>query len=199
MNFFKRLMEGSKKNAAYLKPCITSRISSNDNEKVILNLDYYICKLSSYGQSLENLTEPQKTFFFNQCFQKEISDASFNQYFFNSSGGFTHQTVIALRQINAVKTAEILQLAIDQFPNSIVPKNCTERQAVLLEIEDKAEGVWEQLEKRFYAYEDNLTDLNMKFIQQNLYSFSGKRKDMRTKWVPIQQGPESAALLPWLV
>lgn len=120
---------------------------------------------------MEKLTEPQKTFYFNQYLEKEINNGGFNQYFYNSSGDFAHQTIISLRQINANKTADILQLAIDQFPNSTVPKEHSVRQEILEKIEVEANETWEQLDKRFLEYEDNLYDLNIEFIKQKRSSF----------------------------
>ena len=159
-----------KKNGADNKPDIDNLLL-NDTDKLIMDLDTYLCELSSYGNELEKLTEPEKTFYYNQYLEKEINNGGFNQYFYNSSGDFAHQTLISLRQINAIKTADILQLAIDQFPNSIVAKDRSERQEILETIEEKADEVWEQLDKRFLEYEDNLYDLNIEFIKQNRSSF----------------------------
>jgi Domain of unknown function (DUF4375) len=170
MSFLKKLFGDNKQNDTDIKPDIDNLLL-NDTDKLILDLDTYLCELSSYGDKLEKLTAAQKTFYFNQYLEKEINNGGFNQYFYNSSGDFSHQTIISLRQINAIKTAEILQLAIDQFPNSIVPKDRSERQEILEQIEEKADEVWEQLENSFLEYEDNLYDLNIEFIKQNRSSF----------------------------
>ena len=170
MSFFKKLFGDNKKNGEDNKPDIDNLLL-NDTDKLIMDLDTYLCELSSYGDELEKLTEPEKTFYYNQYLEKEINNGGFNQYFYNSSGDFAHQTLISLRQINAIKTADIFQLAIDLFPNSIVPKERSERQEILETIEEKADEVWEQLDKRFLEYEDNLYDLNIEFIKQNRSSF----------------------------
>ena len=170
MSFFKKLFGNNKQNEADKKPDIDSLLL-NDTDKLILELDTYLCELSSYGETLEKLSEPQKTFYFNQYLEKEINNGGFNQYFYNSSGDFAHQTIISLRQINAIKTADILQLAINQFPNSVVPEDRSERQEILEKIKEKADEAWEQLDKRFLEYKDNLYDLNIDFIKQNRSSF----------------------------
>ena len=124
-----------------------------------------------FGDTLDQLTEPQKNFYFNQNLEREINNGGFNQYFYNSSGDFVHDTTISLQTIGANKTADILQQAIDQFPNSTVPKDRTQGQEVLEQIEDTANEVWEQLDQAFYKYEDNLNDLNIDYIKQNRSSF----------------------------
>ena len=159
-----------KKQKTPKKPDIDSLLL-NDTDRLIIDLDTYLCELSEYGEALEKLSESQKVFYYNQELVREINNGGFNQYFYNSSGDYAHQTIISLRQINAIKTAAILQLAIDQFPNSIVPKDQSERWDILEKIEEKAEEVWEQLDKRFLEYEDNLYDLNIEFIKQHRSSF----------------------------
>jgi hypothetical protein len=64
-----------------------------------------------------------------------------------------------------------LQQAIDQFPNSTVPKDRARRQEVLAQVEGNANEVWEQLEQAFFKHEDNLNDLNIEYIKQNRNSF----------------------------
>lgn len=169
MKFFKNFFANNN-NEAGIKPAINNLLL-NDTDKLILDLDTYLCELSSYGDELEKLTGPQKTFYFNQYLEKEVNNGGFNQYFYNSSGSFANQTIISLREINAIKTANILQSAIDQFPNSTVPEDRSERQEILKKIEDKAGEVWEELDQRFLEYQDNLYDLNIAFIKQNLSSF----------------------------
>ena len=166
MSFFKKLLGKDKSDEAVKRPDINGLLIG-DTDKLLSDLDDYLCRLSSYGAALEKLTEPQKTFYFNQLLEKEVNNGGFNQYFYNSSGNFAHETITSLRQINANKTADILQLAIDQFPNAIVPKDRLERQQVLQSIEEKAGEVWERLDQLFYKYEDNLYELSIEFVKQN--------------------------------
>jgi hypothetical protein len=167
MSFFKKLFGGDSKNQSDIKPDIEALLSSPDTNNAIIEIDNYICKLCSYGDTLGRLTEPQKNFYFNQNLEREINNGGFNQYFFNSSGDFTYETITSLRTIGANKTADILQQAIDQFPDSKVPKDRAKRQEILEQIEDAANEIWEQLDLAFYKYEDNLYDLNIEYIKQN--------------------------------
>ncbi len=159
-----------KKSKAPKKPDIESLLL-NDTDKLIIDLDNYLCELSEYGEALQKLSEAQKVFYYNQELEREINNGGFNQYFYNSGGNFAHQTIASLLQINANNTANILQLAIDQFPDAKVPNDQTERQEVLESIEEGANEIWEALDDRFLEYEDNLYDLNIEFIKQNIGSF----------------------------
>lgn len=171
MNVFKKLFGGDNKNQDGNKPDIVALLSSPDTNNAIIEIDNYVCKLCSYGNNLDRLTEPQKNFYFNQNLEREINNGGFNQYFYNSSGDFAHETIVSLQTIGANKTADILQQAIDQFPNSAVPKDRAKRQEVLEQIEEQADKVWEQLDQTFNKCEDNLYDLNIEYIKQNRSSF----------------------------
>ena len=91
----------------------------------------------------------------------------FNQYFTNSSGDFAHETIAALKSIGANRTADLLQQAINQFPNYYVPKDNAKRKEILDIIENSANEVWDELDKAFYKYEDNLYVLNIAYLKQN--------------------------------
>ncbi|MFY7734889.1 MAG: DMP19 family protein [Bacteroidia bacterium] len=171
MSFFKKLFGSKNKNQEKNKPDIVTLLASADSNNAIIEIDNYVCKLCLYGDNIDRLTQPQRNFYFNQNLEREINNGGFNQYFYNSSGDFAHETIISLRIIGADKTADILQKAIDQFPNSRVSKDRAKRQEVLEQIEDAANEVWEELDQTFYKYEDDLNELNIQYIKQNLNLF----------------------------
>ena len=106
--------------------------------------------------------------------EREINNGGFSQYFFNSSGNYAHETVRSLKLIVANKTADILQKAIDQFPNKLVPKDRDERQKVLDQIGEESNAIWNGLDQKFYAYEDDLNTLNLEYVKQNISEFIEK-------------------------
>lgn len=174
MSIFKKLFGDSDKsdnNLGSKKLNLEKLLSLDDMNSSIIELDNYIGEFCSYGDEMEKLTEQQKQFYYNQCLEREINNGGFSQYFFNSSGNFAHLTVLSLRTINANTTADILQKAIDQFPNKEVPQNRTKRQVILEQIEEVANPIWEELDQKFFVYEDDLNLLNIEFIRQNRDKF----------------------------
>ena len=145
-------------------------LSENKNNSII-EIDNYICELCDWGEKLDSLTEEQKNFFFNQNLEREINNGGFNQYFYNSSSDFAHETINSLKIIGANKTANILQKAIDQFPDKTVPRNRTERQEILEKIEETVSEIFEELDEKFFVYEDDLNTLNIEFVRQNKDKF----------------------------
>ena len=174
MSIFKKLFGGSEKshkNSENKKLDLENLLWSDDINGSIIKLDNHIGELCSYGDEMDKLTEKQKQFYYNQCLEREINNGGFNQYFFNSSGDFAHKTIQSLLTISATQTADILQKAIEQFPNGNVPEDRTERQEILEQIQETADLVWEELDQKFFTYEDDLNTLNIEFIRKNKDKF----------------------------
>lgn len=152
-------------------PNLDYLLDLNDPNAAIMQIDDAIVNLSDNGDNITVLSDPQRTFFFNQLFEKEINNGGFRQYFFNSCGGFAHQTVASLELVGARKTADLLKHAIDLFPEALVPVDLDARRQQLTEIEDLAESKWELLEQEFYEYEENLNILNLEFVKRNRLGF----------------------------
>jgi hypothetical protein len=117
------------------------------------------------------LNEEKKTFLFIEDFESEVNNGGFSQFFFNSSGDFSHETLGALKTIHADEVASLLEKAIAEFPNAKVPKDRNEREEIMEKIEDKAETAWENLDTIFYTYPDDIAALLLKFIKDNIQGF----------------------------
>lgn len=99
--------------------------------------------------------------------EREVNNGGFNQYFINSSGEFAHQTIQSLKRIGANTTADILQKAIDQFPDKKVPQDRDERNELVEQIEATANEVWNELDQQFFQYTDDLNTLNLHYVKQH--------------------------------
>jgi len=148
-------------------PNLDTLLNSEDTNRSIIELDNFIGELCDYGDDYGKLTDHQKLFYLNQNLEREINNGGFNQYFINSSGDNAHETILSLKAIGADKTADILQKAIDQFPEKRVPKDRDERTEIVEKIEEVADEVWEELDQAFFNYEDDLNSLNIEFIKKN--------------------------------
>lgn len=152
-------------------PDLESLLASENTTETIIELDTFISQLCDYGDSIDNLSPGQLTFHLNQNLEREVNNGGFDQFFFNSSGDRAHETVDALETIGAKKTADLLREAIDAFPDSRVPKDREERGGLMLNDVSPESDRWHELDQRFYAYEDPLTDLNLAFIRANVDEF----------------------------
>ena len=76
-----------------------------------------------------------------------------------------------MQAIGANKTADILQKAIDLFPNGNVLNNRAERQKILEQMGEAADPIWEELDQKFFSYQDNLNKLNIEFVRMHKDKF----------------------------
>ena len=150
---------------------LDSILALDDDLKLVIQMDQYLNKITNYGETLDNLTQPQKNVIFIENLEREINNGGFNQFYFNSSGDYSHETIDALSAIGANKTAEIVRKANFMYPNNKVPKDREERINILLEIEKEANPIWEEADQQFYKYEDDLATLLAKYIRENKTDF----------------------------
>lgn len=142
-----------------------------DQTSMIIALDSRVNELSNYGEDLANLTEPQKTLLFVENVEREVNNGGFNQFYWNSSGDFAHETQNALMTIEANQMADIVNKANSVWPDQRVPKNRTQRQEIQQEIEEKANPTWEECDQEFYRYPDNIADLLIIYVKKNQVDF----------------------------
>jgi hypothetical protein len=140
-------------------------------DMIVMEIDTYLNEKSEYGEKIEKLNSSQRTFLFVENLEREINNGGFNQFYFNSSGDFSQETLNAFLEIGAEKTAKIVENANSEFDNGNVPKDRTERQNKLELIEEKAEENWEKCNTEFYEYQDDLTELLIAFILKNKADF----------------------------
>jgi hypothetical protein len=152
-------------------PNLDTLLNSEDTNSSIIELDNFIGELCNYGDDFSKLKDHQKLFYLNQNLEREINNGGFNQYFCNSSGENAHETILSLKAIGANKTANILQKAIDQFPNKTLPKDRDKRTEIVEQIEETADEVWDNLDQKFYECEDDLNTLNLEYIKKNKEHF----------------------------
>lgn len=162
---------GQTNNKGQVKIDINKILNTKDETTAIIELDAKLNELSDYGKKIERLTESQRTVLFVENLEREINNGGFNQFFFNSSGDFTHETVTALKTVKAYKTADILLKSISAWPNQNVPKDRVKRQGMLQQIEGKGNPIWNECNEQFYKYPDNLVTLLFEFIKSNKSDF----------------------------
>ena len=90
--------------------------------------------------------------------EAEINNGGFDQFFFNSAGDYTEETIEALIKIGAPSTAEIVKKAASKFPGGIPPRDRDTRQELLEKVSPDNDA-FEELDDEFLAYEDDLASL----------------------------------------
>ncbi len=90
--------------------------------------------------------------------EAEVNNGGFDQFFLNSAGDDTQETITALERIGALKTAKIVREAAARFPAGSPPQDRTSREEELLKIAPDSQA-FEDHDRAFYKYEDDLDAL----------------------------------------
>ena len=90
--------------------------------------------------------------------EAEINNGGFDQFFFNSAGDYTEETIQALIKIGANHTAHIVKKAASKFPDGMPPKDRNTRQELIEEVSPESDA-FEEFDEEFLAYVDDLASL----------------------------------------
>lgn len=136
-------------------------LKNADTTHAIIDILQVINEKSNYGDNIKKISETEKTIYLVGEIEAEVNNGGFSQYFFNSSGKNANKAVKALENIGARHTAELLKEAI-----SVCKKSDTD------ELSDEQEEKLNELDDKFYKYEDDLAKLQIEFIKANLNDFN---------------------------
>jgi hypothetical protein len=174
MNLFKILFGNKIKPDNYFKMDkseLKKLLESDDTNKSIIQICSFVSDICMYSDNLDVLTEPQKIFYLNQELEIQVNNGGFKQFFFENCGEYSHETVDSLQAIKAYKTSAILQEAINQFPGKTVPKDPVLRDNLFEELSELCENKWNELDDKFFKYEEDLNLLNLEYIREHKDSF----------------------------
>ena len=110
------------------------------------------------GKSAERSMQKYRVVELIEELETEINNGGFDQFFFNSSGENTKETIKALKLVGAKHTAQIVMNASNRFPNSSVPIDREQRQEQLEVISPEADA-FEREDEIFLEYVDDLAGL----------------------------------------
>jgi hypothetical protein len=149
---------------------IDSALASTNPDPVIVISDQLL-KISSYGEHLSKLSTEQQNFLLVDLLEMEINNGGFSQFFYNSSGDYSHETVEALKSIGALNAAQMLETAISYWPEKKVPKDIQKRRDIIDQIADAINPKLEKLDDQYLVYPDNINELMIEYVKKNKSSF----------------------------
>lgn len=142
----------------------------NSNSEKITRIGEIIGKKIQEKDNFEHLNEFETTFILIDVLEHNVTNGGFVQLFFNSSGQFAHEILQVYIAIKATKTVEIISRAIQLFPVIPVPKNLRIRQQALMASLDNLD-LWDDLDKEFDKYEDDIVQLTIDYVRNHLDYF----------------------------
>jgi hypothetical protein len=119
------------------------------------------------GSNFDQLDEADKVLVTIWSLEGDVNNGGFDQYYFNSSGDLAFYAPIALRSIGAHQMAKITDDANELFGPEGPARNPNEREAQLLAIAPNCStsNPWDELDRAFYSYPDDISMLLTGFLQ----------------------------------
>jgi len=142
-----------------------------DQTDIVIEIGQLLSNKSEKDKSFESLNEHEKNVIFIEMLEGQVNNGGFDQYFFNSSGEYAHETLKALEEINAPKMSEILNKAIMSFPSLPIPKDSEIRREVMEDLREDISDKWDKLDDEFYKYPENLAGLVIEYVKSNKSKF----------------------------
>jgi len=111
------------------------------------------------GDNFTQLSERDQILVAIWGLEADVNNGGFDQYYFNGTGNLAWFAPTALRSIAAHRMAAIVEKANAMFGDAGPPPDRDERQDALFRITDVDEEAWEQLDREFFAYPDDIAGL----------------------------------------
>jgi hypothetical protein len=111
------------------------------------------------GNNFESLSLRDQILVTIYGLEADVNNGGFDQFYFNGVGNQAWFAPTALGNIGAHRMASITQRANAMFGGAGPPSDPDKRQSALFRITDANPDAWEQLDREFYAYPDDIAAL----------------------------------------
>lgn len=108
---------------------------------------------------------PSEVFRLVDDLESEVNNGGFHQFFFNSSGDATAETIGALDIIGAHSVAALLRRAAELFPGGFPPKDRQTRLEILRSWFPNT-NEFRRLDDEFLLYPDDLGSLRANYVSK---------------------------------
>lgn len=119
------------------------------------------------------LNDDERTFVYIDVFEAAMNEGGFNNFFSTEAGNFALEIYKAYKDINAPKTALLLEKALGLFPEKNYKDNFEKRNKQLAKMDEMVFSGWEDLDELFFdeEQEEDIVALIVEFIKKNKDSF----------------------------
>jgi hypothetical protein len=103
--------------------------------------------------------------------ERDVNNGGFSQFFFNSPGNQTQETLAALQEIGAEHTARLVERAMSVFPGGRPSPDRSQRQDQLDALTEAHTAALSELDDQFYEYRDDLSGLVRAYVRAHQQDF----------------------------
>lgn len=147
-------------------------IARENHDEIVTDLYNVISEKCENGDLINEINGIERIFYLCQTFELAMNNGGIHYFYHNASGNFANETVEALLEIGAKHTALILDKGNSVFKEGIVPED---QEARIEEIDhlDYRDISWlfDELDREFYMYKDNLSQMNLLYVLANKEAF----------------------------
>lgn len=99
--------------------------------------------------------------------ESEVNNGGFHQFFSNSTGEYVRETILALADIGASKTCDLLNRAVAVGFPSGYPSDASKYESAVADFDDVADDL-DALDQEFFKYAEPLTDLVNEYLGKSI-------------------------------
>ncbi|MES2062149.1 MAG: hypothetical protein V4456_09535 [Bacteroidota bacterium] len=125
-----------------------------DTIEVVPEIQNKLNKKTNNGLNLNGLNETELTLFYainaDWVYSGYTGLSGFALFYSNNSANYYSETLVALKNIGAQRLLQALETSAKLWPGAEVPKNIMKRRASLLEIINKVDASWRELNDGLY-------------------------------------------------
>ena len=116
------------------------------------------------GHNFDQLTEAERVLVAIWGLEAEVNNGGFDLYYFNGAGAQARHAPPALRKIGAHAMAEIVERANSLFGEQGPPEDDHLRREALRALTHANKAEWDDLDRSFYAYPDDVSGLLEQYL-----------------------------------
>jgi hypothetical protein len=107
----------------------------------------------AFSSGVANLSDADRQFFLAWGYAGELDNGGHIQFFLNTMGDYIPETIVALRELDLPRQADLLHEAAEQVFGNQVPRDIQERNEVVEQMPDdgKLDELLDSLDDRFYS------------------------------------------------
>jgi hypothetical protein len=150
---------------------IEEALSKPSDSEVILAIEKVVYGKFNTEEEFSLLTKSEKAFIYISILESQVNNGGFHQYFFNSTGDDAYKALEAYKEIGSLTTTNIVQRAIELFPQHSFPKSTHERRNLLETMNNSIVEEWDKLDDEFYKYDEDIINLMIDFVKRNISDF----------------------------
>lgn len=146
-------------------------LALESDEDLAREVGYYVLRKMERC-AFDDLSPPERVIACLTEIEMEVNNGGFDQYFWNSPGDHSGEAVAALMELGASHTAALLAEANAAFGSDGPDPDRERRWAQMKTLGEGPRAKWGELDKAFYEYKDNLSQLAARYIREKRREFT---------------------------